>query len=33
MIEVEEDFLARLARVGKLECDEGLVGKKSLYLS
>jgi len=33
MIEVEKDLRARLTRVGKLMWDEGLTGKKSLYLS
>ena len=33
MIEGEKDLRARLARVGKLMWDEGLTGKKSLYLS
>ncbi len=33
MIEVEKDFRARLARVGKLTRDERLTGKKNLYLS
>jgi len=33
MSEVEQDLRERLCKVGKLMCDEGLAGKKSLYLA
>jgi len=33
MIEAEKNLRARLAKIGKLMWDEGLTGKRSLYLS